>query len=98
MMQLQQQFYTPEIAAKAVAALTEALREARDDAYALALLADPRMVSNRGHLASCGVSIRDVKQAKTLFNPTSLPTLESQRRAQEFLNQLDEEERMAKHG
>jgi hypothetical protein len=91
-MQLHEQFYTPEIAAKAVSELTEAMREAKDDAYAKALLADPRMSSNRGHLASCGVNMRDVKQAKQIVE-IGMPTLESQQRARDFLDRLDEENR-----
>jgi hypothetical protein len=97
-MQLQEQYYTPEISAKAVVELTDALREARDDAYAKALLADPRMSSNRGHLASCGVNMRKVKQAKQVVD-LGLPTLESQQRAKMFLDTLDtEQERMKAHG
>lgn len=95
MMQLEQQFYTPQIAAKAVAELTEAMRGAKDDAYAKALLSDPRMISNRGHLASCGVNMRDVKQAKKVLE-VGLPTLESQQRAIDFLNQLDIEDKKLK--
>ena len=95
MTQLQDQFYSPQIAAKAVGALTEALRGASDDAFASALLSDPRMVSNRGHLASCGVNMRDVKQAKKIVE-AGLPTLESQQRAIDFLNQLDMEDKKLK--
>lgn len=91
-----QQFYAPQIAAKAVNALTEALKDHRDVEFAKALLSDPRMSSNRGHLASCGVNMRKVKQAKELV-ALSLPTLESQRRAIEFLNSLDHEQQVS-HG
>lgn len=97
-MQLQpveQQFYAPDIAARAVVELTGALQEYSDVEYAKALLSDPRMCSNRGHLASCGVNMRKVKQAKELV-ALSLPTLESQRRAIDFLNSLDQQQVM--HG
>lgn len=94
-MQLQQQFYSPEVAARAVNELTEALRDAKDDAYAKALLADPRMCSNRGHLASCGVNMRDVKQAKKIVE-VGLPTLECQQRALQFLDELDLEDQKLK--
>ena len=97
-MQLQEQFYAPQIAARAVTELTEALREAKDDAYAKALLADPRMSSNRGHLASCGVNMRKVKQAKQVVD-LGMPTLESQLRAKQFLDTLDaEQQKVQLHG
>lgn len=87
-MSMNQQFYAPDIAARAVVELTNALNGYRDVEYAKALMADPRMSSNRGHLASCGVNMRKVKQAKELVE-VGLPTLECQRRALDFLNQLD---------
>lgn len=90
---VQQEFYAPDIAAKAVDALTAALHGRNDVEYAKALLSDPRMSSNRGHLASCGVNMRKVKQAKELV-ALSLPTLESQRRAIEFLDTLDQEQQV----
>ena len=96
-MQLEEQFYTPAIAARAVEELTTALNESKDDAYAKALLADPRMSSNRGHLASCGINMRTVKQAKVVVE-LGLPTLESQQRARQFLDTLDMEEKAARHG
>lgn len=89
----QPEFYAPDIAAKAVIELTGALKEYTDVEYAKALMSDPRMSSNRGHLASCGVNMRKVKQAKELV-ALSLPTLESQRRALEFLDSLDFEQRV----
>lgn len=92
----EQQFYAPDIAAKAVIELTGALKEYTDVEYAKALLSDPRMSSNRGHLASCGVNMRKVKQAKELV-ALSLPTLESQRRAIDFLDTLDHEQQVM-HG
>lgn len=93
---VEQQFYAPDIAAKAVVELTGALKDYSDVEYAKALMSDPRMSSNRGHLASCGVNMRKVKQAKELV-ALSLPTLECQRRAIEFLDALDHEQQV-KHG
>lgn len=90
-MNLAEQFYAPDIAAKAVIELTKAMKDAADDPYARALLADPRMVSNRGHLASCGINMRKVKQAKLLVD-VGLPTLEELRRARDFLDRLDHEQ------
>lgn len=94
---VEQQFYAPDIAARAVVELTSALNAYADVEYAKALMSDPRMSSNRGHLASCGVNMRKVKQAKELV-ALSLPTLESQRRAIEFLDSLDMEQRGVKYG
>lgn len=95
---VEQQFYAPQIAAKAVVELTNALQGYKDVEYAKALMSDPRMSSNRGHLASCGVNMRKVKQAKELV-ALSLPTLESQRRAIEFLDSLDmQQQGQANHG
>lgn len=91
-MSINQQFYAPDIAAKAVVELTSAMRGGQDVEYAKALMADPRMSSNRGHLASCGVNMRKVKQAKELVE-LGLPTLECQRRAIHFLDQLDQQQR-----
>jgi len=95
-MEINQQFYAPDIAAKAVIELTGALKEYRDVEYAKALLSDPRMSSNRGHLASCGVNMRKIKQAKELVE-VGLPTLDSQRKAIEFLDKLDHEQQVM-HG
>ncbi len=88
---VEQQFYAPDISAKAVIELTNAMQEYRDVEYAKALLSDPRMSSNRGHLASCGVNMRKVKEAKELV-ALSLPTLEAKRKAIEFLDKLDHEQ------
>ena len=93
MSNLAQQFYPPDIAAKAVIALTSALKDYSDVEYAKALLSDPRMSSNRGHLASCGVNMRKVRQAKNLV-ALSMPTLDSQRRAIDFLDSLDHEQQV----
>jgi hypothetical protein len=90
---VEQNYYAPDIAAKAVIELTGALQEYTDVEYAKALMSDPRMSSNRGHLASCGVNMRKVKQAKELV-ALSLPTLESQRRAIDFLDSLDHEQQV----
>ena len=93
-MQLHQpEFYPPDIAAKAVIELTQAMHKYSDVEYAKALIADPRMSSNRGHLASCGVNMRKIKQAKELVE-VGLPTLECQRRAIEFLDSLDHEQQV----
>lgn len=90
-MSTQNQYYASDIAAKAVIELTNAIKGASNDAYAVALLADPRMTGNRGHLASCGISMRKVKQAKDVL-AAGLPTLDSQKRAIEFLDKLDHEQ------
>src|SRR6202000_2541540 len=89
----EQQYYAPDIAAKAVIELTGALQEYSDVEYAKALMSDPRMSSNRGHLASCGINMRRVKQAKELV-ALSMPTLDSQRRALDFLDSLDHEQQV----
>src|ERR1700743_21555 len=96
-MQTEEQYYLPDIAAKAVIELTNAMGNPVTDPYARALLADPRMSSNRGHLASCGVNMRKVKQAKVVVE-LGMPTLESQRRAKQFLDALDGEQKQAAHG
>ncbi|PZP86699.1 MAG: hypothetical protein DI582_02045 [Azospirillum brasilense] len=95
-MEISQQFYAPDIAAKAVIELTVAMKEYQDVEYAKALLSDPRMSSNRGHLASCGVNMRKIKQAKELVE-VGMPTLDSQRKAIEFLDRLDHEQQVM-HG
>ena len=87
------QYYPSDIAAKAVIELSNAINELRDVEYAKALMSDPRMSSNRGHLASCGVNMRKVKEAKDLV-ALSLPTLSSQQRAIEFLDRLDHEQQV----
>lgn len=83
-----EQYYPEWVAAKAVNELSAAVRGAADDEYALALMSDPRMISNRGHLASCGVNMRQAKQLKALL-PNGLPTLDAQKRAIAFLDGLD---------
>ena len=83
-------YYHPDIAARAVMELTAAMRGAVDDEYANALLSDSRMISNRGHLASCGINMRKVKQVKALLG--GMPTLTAQKRAIAFLDGLDKEQ------
>jgi hypothetical protein len=90
-MMTQQNYYTPEIAAKAVVEFTNAFRKFADVEYAKALIADPRMSSNRGHFASCGINMREVKTAKKLL-PDSLPLMDAQRKAIDFLDRLDHEQ------
>lgn len=89
-------FYAPDIAAKAVIELTSAMKMAANDEYARALLSDPRMVSNRGHLASCGVNMRKVRQAKDLLG-VGIPTMVAKQRAITFLDKLDREQEVL-HG
>ncbi len=85
--------YAPDVAAKAVIELTGALRANRDMEYAKALLIDPRMTSNIGLMASCGLTTREIKRVKECMND-GLPTLDAQKRAIEFLNGLDFEQGM----
>lgn len=95
-MDTHQHYYAPDIAAKAVIELTGAMKRLNELEYAKALLSDPRMSSNRGHLASCGVNMRRIKQAKELVE-VGLPTLDCQRRAIDFLDKLDHEQQVM-HG
>ncbi len=83
--------YEPDIAAKAVIELNTALRAKEDMEYANALLADPRMTNTKGHLASCGVSYKQIKMVRDCV-PGHLPTLDQQKKAQNFLNELDREQ------
>lgn len=80
--------YHPDVAAKAVIELSSALRAFRDMEYANALLADPRMTNTKGVLASCGFSYREIKQVRDQVSG-HVPTLSAQRKAIEYLNQLD---------
>ena len=89
-MSAQEQYYPSDISAKAVIEFTKAFRAFADVEYAKALLADPRMASNRGHFASCGINMRQVKVAKGML-PNSLPLMDAQRKAIEFLDTLDHE-------
>lgn len=90
-MPAQEQYYAPDIAAKAVIEFTKAYRGFVDVDYAVALMSDPRMSSNRGHFASCGINMREVKTAKSLL-PSTLPLMDVQRKAIEFLDALDHEQ------
>jgi len=81
--------YHPDVAAEAVMELSNALRAFTKDEYVNALLADPRMTSTKGLLASCGFSYRDIKVIREQV-AKHLPTLESQRQALAFLNRIDE--------
>jgi len=83
--------YNPDVAAKAVEELTAALRGFSNMEYANALLADPRMTSTKGLLASCGVSYKDIKRIRSLV-PGHMPTLEAQRTALLFLENIDREQ------
>lgn len=87
--------YAPDVAAKAVIELTGAMRGNRDMDYAKALLIDPRMTSNIGLMASCGLTTREIKKAKEYMD-NGLPTLETQKRAIEFLNGLDREQELTR--
>lgn len=88
-------YYSPDIAAKAVIELTTAMRGFNDMDYAKALMNDPRMTSNVGLMASCGLTTREVKKAKE-FLSDGLPTLETQRKAIEFLDKLDYEQGLSR--
>lgn len=93
----QQHYYAPDIAAKAVVEFTKAFRMFSDVEYATALMNDPRMISNRGHFASCGLNMREVKQVKAML-PEVLPLMEAQKKAIEFLDSLDVEQQGLNHG
>lgn len=83
--------YHPDIAAKAVIELTNALKGLSNMEYANALLSDPRMTNTKGILASCGISYRDIKAIRNVV-PGHLPTLDAQRAAISFLNDIDREQ------
>lgn len=80
--------YHPEIAAKAVTELKNALMGFHDMEYANALLADPRMTNTKGILASVGFTYKGIKFVRDQVSG-HIPTLEAQRRAIGFLNELD---------
>ncbi len=90
-MPAQEQYYAPDIAAKAVMEFTKAFEGYADVDYAVALISDPRMSGNRGHFASIGVNMRQVKTAKSLL-PETLPLMDVQRKAIDFLDALDHEQ------
>ncbi len=96
-MSANEQYYNPDIAAKAVVEFTKAFRLFADVDYATALINDPRMASNRGHFASCGINMREVKNVKAML-PEVLPLMDAQRKAIEFLNSLDREQEGVSHG
>lgn len=86
--------YHPDVAAKAVKELTNALRAFADMEYANALLADPRMTNTRGVLAASGFTYKGIKFVRDQVSG-HLPTLEAQRKAAQFLNYIDEMQRNA---
>lgn len=90
-------YYAPDVAAKAVVEFTNAFRMFSDVDYATALMNDPRMVSNRGHFASCGLNMREVKQVKAML-PEVMPLMEAQKKAIEFLDSLDMEQKRVGYG
>jgi hypothetical protein len=90
----QELHYAPDIAAKAVIELTNAMRSYSDMEYAKALLSEPRMVSNIGLMASCGLTTREVKRAKECMSD-GLPTMEAQKRAIQYLDALDREQEVS---
>ena len=83
--------YHPLVSVRAIRALNQALKGFTDMEFANALLADPRMVGTKGHLASCGVGYREIKEIKDCV-ARSMPTLASQKRALSFLDELDKEQ------
>ena len=84
--------YHPEVAARAASELCEAMRELRDEEYANALLADPRMTSTKGILASCGFSYGEIKFVRNVVSG-NIPTLRAQKKAQAYLGRVDEEQK-----
>ncbi len=85
--------YHPDVAAKAVMELSKALRAFGDEEYANALLADPRMSSTKGLLAACGFSYKGIKYIREQVSG-NIPTLDSQKKAGSFLNQIDQEQKV----
>jgi hypothetical protein len=84
--------YHPDVAAKAVNELAKCIGPLADNEYANALLADPRMTNTKGLLASCGFSYKGIKFIRDRVTGT-IPTLDAQKRALEFLKQIDDEQR-----
>lgn len=80
--------YHPDVAAKAVVELKHAFLNFKDQEYANALLSDQRMTNTKGILASCGFSYRDIKVIRDQVSK-HLPTLETQRYAIAFLDEID---------
>jgi hypothetical protein len=89
--------YHPDVAAKAVMELSHALRLFRDMEYANALLADPRMTSTKGLLAACGFSYKGIKYIREQVSG-HIPTLDSQRKALDFLKGIDTEQDKVANG
>ena len=89
-------YYHPDIAAKAVLELNNALRWQADMDYVDALLADPRMTNTKGILASCGLSYKEIKRVRDCASG-NLPLLEKQRAAIDFLNVIDAEQEVMGH-
>jgi hypothetical protein len=88
--------YHPDIAADAVMELSNALRAFRDMEYANALLSDPRMTNTKGLLASCGFSYKEIKRIREQVSG-HIPTLDAQRKAINFLNQIDKMQESMKY-
>ena len=80
--------YNPNVSDKALIELKNALLGFHDMEYANALLADPRMTSTRGMLASSGFTYKGIKVVKDLVSG-NMPTLDAQKRAIDFLNDID---------
>ena len=89
--------YPPDVAAKAVNELSDALRRFDDMEYANALLADSRMTNTKGLLASCGVKYKGIKFIRDLV-AGHIPTLQAQRRALDFLSEVDTMQRQMERG
>ena len=83
--------YHPDVAAKAVRELAKCIGPLADNEYANALLADPRMTNTKGLLASCGYSYQGIKFIRDRVSG-NIPTLDAQKRALDFLKEIDEEQ------
>ena len=83
--------YHPDVAAKAVNELAKCIGPLADNEYANALLADPRMTNTKGLLASCGFSYKGIKFIRDRVSG-NIPTLDAQKRALDFLKQVDDEQ------
>lgn len=83
--------YHPDVAAKAVQELADCIGPMADNEYANALLADSRMTHTKGLLASCGFSYKGIKFIRDRVSG-SIPTLDAQRRATQFLNWIDQQQ------
>ena len=83
--------YAPQVGVKVLMLLNKAVDSFQDIELANALLADPRVSGNQGMLMSTGLSMRQIKRIKESFQ-RNMPTLEAQKRADEFLSYLDNEQ------